>query len=383
MPPRTVSVVIPVKDGARYLRELLDAVLAQRDAAPGGLEVLVIDSGSVDGSPAIARAAGAEVLEIDPAEFGHGRTRNLGAERTERRADLLPHAGRDAAARMARPRCRRRSTSADASAPSTAPTAPRPDTSPMIARELEEFFAEHAGPDGGRRVQGDGRRRLPVERQRRATGARAGREIRFADVPYSEDQAFGRAMLAAGWAKVFHAGGRGPARPRLPAGAVHAPLLRRVPRPARDDRPRRADSACGRPARRARRWSPPTGRGCASEGWRARRVAALDGALVVHHSGRKAFSALGSRAARHARARPADGSRSRARPDGARRRTEAPTRGQHVASSGRARDDLGRRAAVRARRARRRCSTPLPGQGGPRRCTSRRDPALRARLGRP
>ena len=42
----------------------------------------MIDSGSRDASLAIAAAAGAEVLEIPPADFGHGRTRNLGAERT-------------------------------------------------------------------------------------------------------------------------------------------------------------------------------------------------------------------------------------------------------------------------------------------------------------
>ncbi|MET0817988.1 MAG: glycosyltransferase family A protein, partial [Solirubrobacteraceae bacterium] len=72
------SVVIPVKDGARYLEEVLAAVLAQEP----GIEVLVIDSGSRDGSPAIARAAGAELLQIEPGSFGHGRTRNLGAERT-------------------------------------------------------------------------------------------------------------------------------------------------------------------------------------------------------------------------------------------------------------------------------------------------------------
>jgi glycosyltransferase involved in cell wall biosynthesis len=75
---RTVSVVVPVKDGARYLGELLDAVLAQDPQ-----EVLVIDSGSRDGSVEIARSrAGVDVLEIAPEEFGHGRTRNLGAEHT-------------------------------------------------------------------------------------------------------------------------------------------------------------------------------------------------------------------------------------------------------------------------------------------------------------
>ncbi len=72
-----ISVVIPVKDGERYLEELLRAL-----AREGADEVLVIDSGSRDRSLEIARAAGVELLQIDPAEFGHGRTRNLGAERT-------------------------------------------------------------------------------------------------------------------------------------------------------------------------------------------------------------------------------------------------------------------------------------------------------------
>ena len=48
-----VSVVVPVKDGARYLEELLAAVRAE-----GADEVLVIDSGSSDGSLEIARARG-------------------------------------------------------------------------------------------------------------------------------------------------------------------------------------------------------------------------------------------------------------------------------------------------------------------------------------
>ena len=49
----TVSVVIPVKDGAESLGRLLDALRAERPD-----EVLVIDSGSRDGSQELARAAG-------------------------------------------------------------------------------------------------------------------------------------------------------------------------------------------------------------------------------------------------------------------------------------------------------------------------------------
>src|SRR5204862_6824878 len=74
---RTASVVVPGRDGERYLEELLAALA---DQSPD--EVLVIDSGSRDRSVQIARAAGVELLAIAPAQFGHGRTRNLGAERT-------------------------------------------------------------------------------------------------------------------------------------------------------------------------------------------------------------------------------------------------------------------------------------------------------------
>ena len=42
------------------------------------LDVLVIDSGSTDGTAATAERAGFRVHRIPPEEFGHGRTRNLG-----------------------------------------------------------------------------------------------------------------------------------------------------------------------------------------------------------------------------------------------------------------------------------------------------------------
>ena len=93
----SMSVVIPVKDGERYLEELLDAL-----AREGVDEMLVIDSGSRDRSLQIVRAEEVELLEIDPAEFGHGRTRNLGAAALQRRADLLPHPGRHAGSRLGR-----------------------------------------------------------------------------------------------------------------------------------------------------------------------------------------------------------------------------------------------------------------------------------------
>ena len=58
---KSVSVVIPVKDGERYLRELLDAL-----AREGVNETLVIDSGSSDRSREIVRAAGVELPDQRP-----------------------------------------------------------------------------------------------------------------------------------------------------------------------------------------------------------------------------------------------------------------------------------------------------------------------------
>jgi rhamnosyltransferase len=69
------SVVIRVRDEARALQRLL-ALLAGQTAAH---EVVVVDSGSRDGSPDAARAAGARVIEIPARAFTFGRALNLGA----------------------------------------------------------------------------------------------------------------------------------------------------------------------------------------------------------------------------------------------------------------------------------------------------------------
>lgn len=72
-----ISVVIPTLNGKRDLEELLPVLNSQ--VVSGGHEILVIDSGSTDGTVQLCEAAGASVRSIPKSEFRHGTTRNLRA----------------------------------------------------------------------------------------------------------------------------------------------------------------------------------------------------------------------------------------------------------------------------------------------------------------
>ncbi|MEH3055208.1 MAG: glycosyltransferase [Patulibacter minatonensis] len=183
----TVSVLLPVKNGGPLLEEVLAAVAAQHPH-----ELIVTDSGSTDGSVEVARRHGARVIEIPPAEFKHGPTRNVLAEAST--GDVLAYLTQDAT-----PIEGWLDAIADAFAADPdlgvlfGPHLPREDTSPMIARELTEYFGTLLGEGGSARTYGPAD---PIflsnvdAAYRRACWA----EIRFADLAYSEDQAFGRAI---------------------------------------------------------------------------------------------------------------------------------------------------------------------------------------------
>jgi rhamnosyltransferase len=87
-----ISVLIPVKDGGDGLVRCLQGIRRQR--IDDEVEIVVVDSGSSDGSPERARELGAVVHEIPAQEFVHGATRNLAARRS--RGDVLVFTVQDA-----------------------------------------------------------------------------------------------------------------------------------------------------------------------------------------------------------------------------------------------------------------------------------------------
>jgi rhamnosyltransferase len=70
-----ISVVVPSCNGAATLPPLLDALDVQRRRS--GIEVLAVDSGSTDGTRELLRRRADTLIDIEPAAFDHGMTRNL------------------------------------------------------------------------------------------------------------------------------------------------------------------------------------------------------------------------------------------------------------------------------------------------------------------
>ncbi len=209
-----VTVAIPVRNGGPLLVEVLDAVVAQ--VLPDGVtcELMICDSGSSDGSRAVARAHGAEVLTIEPASYSHGGTRNLLLERS--RGELVALLTQDAV--PADPAWLAKLIGGFDRATNVGlvfgPYLPRPDASPMVRRELEAWFGALA-PDGRPRAD-----RLAAEERSLPASALYGARAFFTDangcvsraaweavpfrsVAYAEDHALALDMLRAGYAKVF------------------------------------------------------------------------------------------------------------------------------------------------------------------------------------
>jgi rhamnosyltransferase len=196
----TASVAIPVLNGGPLLGEVLDAVAAQQVDRP--VELVVIDSGSTDGSVDLARRHGARVEQIAQADFNHGGTRNAlmelatGDHVAFLTQDSVP-AGPDWLAKLLHG-----FTLGDDVALAFGPHRPRATASPMVRRELLELFARFGTEQIDRDAAAGGRAQF-FSSANGAVARWAWERVPFPRVDYAEDMALARAMLAAGLAKAY------------------------------------------------------------------------------------------------------------------------------------------------------------------------------------
>jgi rhamnosyltransferase len=204
-----ISVLIPVKDGGEDLRRCLAGIAAQRSEQD--VEVVVVDSGSADGSVELARSTGARVCEIPPSEFNHGATRNLAAELA--RGDVLVFTSQDAFA-----------SGEGWLAALTAPLAEDDSLAGTYGRQIahleatppERFFMDFLYGERARTQRAAGIHELSMETTLFSNVNSAIRAEVFArfgfvdDIIMSEDQEWSRRVLLAGYALRY-----------VPEAAVH------------------------------------------------------------------------------------------------------------------------------------------------------------------
>jgi rhamnosyltransferase len=77
------SIIILTKNGGDNFPRLLDRIFSQQ--YNGSYQIIVIDSGSTDGTMEAARKHPLKLVEIKAEEFHHGKTRNLGADMAQGR----------------------------------------------------------------------------------------------------------------------------------------------------------------------------------------------------------------------------------------------------------------------------------------------------------
>jgi rhamnosyltransferase len=77
-----ISVFIPTYNAKEYIRECIDSILIQELPIGYNVEIIIIDSGSKDGTDEIIKSYGEKInfIQIPNSEFGHGKTRQKAAE---------------------------------------------------------------------------------------------------------------------------------------------------------------------------------------------------------------------------------------------------------------------------------------------------------------
>lgn len=204
------SVVIPAKNGGELLIKVVEQVLAQH--TPWPFEVLVIDSGSSDNSIDALRKLPITVHSIPSHEFGHGKTRNLGASLGK--GEFIVYLTHDAL--PANSDWLNALVDAASISPETAGAfgahLPYSDASPMLKKELSLHFsgfgssANTVRMDDAARYKNDmGYRQFLHYFSNNNSCLRRSvwEKIPFKDVDFAEDQLWARDIIEAGYAKAY------------------------------------------------------------------------------------------------------------------------------------------------------------------------------------
>ncbi len=199
-----VSVVVPTRNGAGTLPELLDRLAAQQTGFP--FEVIAVDSSSTDGTSDLLRARVDQLITIPAGSFNHGATRNLGISRAA--GDFVVLLVQDAwpassswLATLASP------LFTDARLAGTfARQVPRPEASALTRHYLAQWAATRDAPRLLALDRGEFVRLSPLDRLDRCTFDNVCSCIRrsvwqshpFPSMPIAEDLGWAKDVLLAG-----------------------------------------------------------------------------------------------------------------------------------------------------------------------------------------
>lgn len=209
--PPLVSVIIPLKNGLPKWLSVLE--MLSRQELDGGFEVIVVDSGSSDGSKEIIPLDDPRfrLIEIEPSSFGHGKTRNLGVRHS--RGQFCAFLTHDATPRDAH--WLKELVQPLLDDPNVAGVFGRhvayPEASPYTTWELEAHFEGlRAFPkvkiaDAREYVKNQGLRQIYHFYSDNSSCLRKSVWERFPypDVDFAEDQLWAKQIVEAGYSKAF------------------------------------------------------------------------------------------------------------------------------------------------------------------------------------
>jgi len=206
------TVAILTYNGETYLERILVAVLAQQ--VEGEVEVLVLDSGSTDSTlDIVARYPTVRLHQIPNSEFGHGKTRNLAASLAK--GEFVAFLTHDAIptddlwlAHMLGPFALNDRVVAVAGR-----QIPRADCFPLQKYEIAGLFENLGSVAGTTLYEADVS--VPPKYEYLVgffsdVSASVRRDflvntLPYRDVPYAEDQLFGKDLIQAGYVKAYAA----------------------------------------------------------------------------------------------------------------------------------------------------------------------------------